>query len=101
YCLSEEGQALWGVRRDGARGRSGMTLHHYPIDPGIYEKYGERMAVSENPIKSDFGLKPDPARFEKLVSILDPLVRAASGENHILLQQAWEAACAGQQAAVS
>src|SRR5262249_50695911 len=56
-----------------------------------------------NPLKTDFGVKPDASRTEKLFAILEPLVRAACGDNHILLQQAWDAANGGgaAQAAIA
>jgi len=89
YCLSEPGQVVWGVR--GESGGRGSTLYHYPIDPTVYDKYAERLAVAENPYQTDFGLKVDAERDHKLAGALLPLVRAANGDNHVLLQRAWAA----------
>ena len=90
YCLSETGQVVWGVRAE-ATGRSTDTLYHYPIDPAIYAKYAGKLAVKENPYEADFGLKIDPKESEELAAALVPIMRAAAGDNHILLQQAWAA----------
>ena len=90
YVLSEEGQAIWGVRSEFRTPRV-PTLYHYPIAPQIYEKYAEHLAVARNPMKESFGLKSDdvdPAvRPERLIP---PLVQAAcGGANHVKLQIAW------------
>lgn len=97
YCLSEEGQKVWGVRAD-AIGRNTRTLYHYPIDPAIYTKYADVLAVKENPYQADFGLKVDTQAMEATAAALVPLVRAATGDNHILLQQAWAQAAGNAEA---
>lgn len=93
YCLSEAGQVIWSVRAEAMERTTG-TLYHYPIDPAVYEKYDGKLAVSENPYKVDMGLRIDAQRADKLATALVPLVRAAAGENHILLQRAWAAVVA-------
>jgi ABC-type Fe3+ transport system substrate-binding protein len=99
FCLSEEGQALWGVAAEH-RSTYGETLYHYPLDPRVYETYAGKLAVSENPLQTDFGLQVDLERARRQVAILTPLVRAACGENHVPLQQAWAAVAeAGMPAA--
>lgn len=90
YCLSEPGQTLWGMRAE-VTGRAAPTLYHYPIDPHLYEEHADQLAVTENPYKTDFGLKVDADRAQKLAGALVPLMRAAAGGNHVLLQRAWEA----------
>jgi len=89
FCLSEPGQALWGVRAE-ARGGYRDTLYRHPVLPGVYEKYTGKMAVAENPLamKSEFAL--DMVQVEKQWDIVAPLLWAAAGENGILLQNCWK-----------
>jgi len=94
FCLSEEGQALWGVAAEH-RGSYGHTLYHYPLDPKVYETYAGKLAVQENPLETDFGLQVDLEQARRQFATLKLLVHAACGENHVLLQQAWEAVVAG------
>jgi hypothetical protein len=47
--------------------------------------------MRENPMKMDFGLKLDVDKTRQQDSIVKPLVTAACGENHVLLQRAWKA----------
>ena len=90
FCLSADGQKLWGLEAQ-KRGGFGETLYHYPINPRIYEDFADQLALKENPLKERFGVRIDPQqRAENAVALL-PLVQAACGENHVLLQQAWDA----------
>lgn len=94
YCLSEEGQALWSLRggRPGAEeGASQRTLFRYPVLPTMYEKYADKLAVGDNPFErtSDFAVDMELER--KQAAIVVPLLAAACGDNHILLQRAWKA----------
>jgi len=90
FCLSEDGQKLWGLEAQ-KRGGFGETLYHYPINPRIYEDFADQLVLKENPLKERFGVRIDPEqRAENAVALL-PLVQAACGENHVLLQQAWDA----------
>ncbi|TWT42366.1 Phosphoglycerate transport regulatory protein PgtC precursor [Phycisphaerae bacterium RAS1] len=90
YVLGEEGQALWGVAAQH-RGTSAPTLYHYPILPAVYEKYDGKLSVTENPLKTDFGVRLD-AGGAKYQALLVPLTQAITGENHVLLQRVWGAA---------
>lgn len=90
FLLSEPGQVLFGVSAENRRSY-GATLYHYPIDPQMYEKYADKLAMRENPIKTDFGLKLDFGKLGQQDGIVKPLVAAACGENHVLLQRAWKA----------
>jgi ABC-type Fe3+ transport system substrate-binding protein len=90
FCLSEAGQKLWGLRAE-QRGGIGETLYHYPINPRIYAEYADQLALKENPLKQSFGLRIDAERRAQDAAILLPLVQAAGGQNHVLLQQAWKA----------
>jgi len=90
FCLSEEGQKLWGVKAEH-RGGIGETLYHYPISPKLYEKYAGQLALNENPFETQFGLKIDAERRSKSAAVLLPLVQAACRGNHVLLQQTWDA----------
>lgn len=90
FLLSEQGQVLFAVSAENRRSY-GATLYHYPVDPQMYEKYADKLAIHENPIKTDFGLKLDYHRLGEEDAILKPLVSAACGENHVLLQRAWRA----------
>ena len=91
YCLSTEGQLAWGAKSE-ERLSYGPTLYHYPIDPQIYEEHADKLAVKENPYETDFGVSAERVqRGEQLLTALVPLVDAACGENHVLLQRAWEA----------
>lgn len=88
FALSEPGQVLFGVRAN-ARRSFGDTLYHYPIDPAVYEKYADGLALAENPIQMNFGFSIDNERAGRQFQILVPLVQAAC-ENHVLLQNAWK-----------
>lgn len=90
FLLSEPGQVLFGVSAEN-RGGYGETLYHYPIDPKMYEKYADKMAMRENPTKMDFGIKLDVDKARRQDAIVKPLVSAACGENHVLLQRTWKA----------
>lgn len=87
YVLSEEGQALWAVRR-AHTDPHGPSLYHYAILPSVYQKYADQLAVQRDPLQTDFGLRLDvgAARSQMLVG----LVQAACSEgNHIRLQLTW------------
>jgi len=91
FCLSEDGQKLWGVR---ASSRSGPhdTLYHYPINPEIYTKCAGSMAIPGNPFDPGFGLTtPRREELAEIEPMVLPLVLAAVGEEHVLLQRVWEA----------
>jgi ABC-type Fe3+ transport system substrate-binding protein len=90
FCLSEAGQKLWGLRAE-QRGGIGATLYHYPIDPRIYADFADQLALQENPLEQRLGVQIDLERRAEDAGILLPLVRAACGENHVRLQQAWRA----------
>ncbi len=89
FCLSDAGQAIWSkkgeLKEDGSD-----SLYHYPIRPDVYEKLAGQLSVDENPFQTDFGLQVDLARAESQLMALNFFVRAATGKNHILLQQAWK-----------
>lgn len=89
YCLSDEGQALWGFRAEARQGYRD-TLYRYPVRPAIYETYGDKLALRENPLteKTDFTLDIQAARQQS--EIIAPLLLAACGDNHILLQECWK-----------
>lgn len=89
YVLSEEGQALWGVKPE-ARTMPGRTLYHYPISADIYERYAEHLAVDRNPLKDEFGIRLDPDEAARLSNVLTPLIEALCGDGrHIQLQLLW------------
>lgn len=92
FCLSEEGQKLWGVRA-ASRGGPPDTLYHYPINPEIYVKCASVMAIPDNPLATDSRLNaPRREEMEEAEPIVLPLVLAAAGKDHVLLQRIWEAA---------
>lgn len=89
YVLSEEGQVLWSVSREHRRG-FGDTLYHYPILPAMYKKYADKLAVTQNPFRESPGLVYVPERVAVVSAVVQPLVHAACGDNHVPLQQAWQ-----------
>lgn len=100
YNLSEDGQKLWGLRAEHGSVNA-PTLYHYPIVPAIYEKFAADLSVEGNPLTGDLGRRVDLQQSRAQLSALEPLLVAASrGENHLLLQKAWEAVvAAGRPAA--
>lgn len=87
YVLSEEGQTLWGVKRED-RKPVGETLYHYPIDPNIYTKYAGKLAVEQNPLDPKFGIVLDPGVASWLGELVTLLVAAACDDGgHIELQR--------------
>lgn len=87
YVLSDEGQALWAVRRERTDPH-GPTLYHYAILPTVYQKYANQLAVERDPLQTDFGLRlaTDAGRSGRLAAFVQA---ACSGSNHIRLQQVW------------
>lgn len=88
FCLSDEGQKLWGGASESPRS---APLFHYPINPATYETLADKLAVKENPYKVDFGLRFDFAKGERQADIIPALVQAACGANHVKLQNTWRA----------
>ena len=87
FLLSEEGQMLWGGRREYS-----PTLYHYPIREFIYEQHANRLALPENPLKQEIGQRLDVAKSRQQAVAVAPLVAAAcGGDNHLLLQLVWAA----------
>ncbi len=90
FVLSDLGQSLWGVDPDHL-GTFGRPLFHYPLSRKTYESFTGHMLFSENPLVEDFGLTIDPTKAQQRLRVIAPMVRAATGRNHILLQRAWQA----------
>jgi iron(III) transport system substrate-binding protein len=95
YLLSEEGQALWAVKREHRPDPYGATLYHYAILPQIYERDARELAVTHNPLGPEgerTAATFDPAGTDWQARLLNPLVRAACrDENHVRLQRLWQA----------
>jgi ABC-type Fe3+ transport system substrate-binding protein len=89
YCLSDEAQILWGVHAS-ERASYGDTLYHYPVKPAVYDEYAGKLAVRENPFEANLGIRVDLIKGQLQIGALNALIPAVCGENHILLQQAWE-----------
>lgn len=89
FVLSEAGQKLWSTQPDKSEDRK--PLYHYALDPAVYQIPAEQRCVAENPLQIDFGVHYDLEKGRQYEAILVPLVQAACGENHLLLQQAWQA----------
>lgn len=89
FCLSEVGQQLWAVTPE-----SGDPLFHYPVLPSIYEKFADSLAISENPIASDPGIRFDLEAAARHAALLPPLVAAICRDHHVDLQQTWAAVVA-------
>jgi len=102
FCLSDAGQALWGVQAAPAHpeGKSGepplgaaiyQTLYRYPVVPAVYERFAGHLSVPDNPFERTTDLIVDMNLEQKQARIVGPLLLAACGDNHILLQKAWKA----------
>jgi len=94
YCLSEEGQALWALRGGRVAGGDDFahdTLFRYAVVPGMYERHADKLAVAGNPFEQRSEFRFDMERERRLAPVVGPLVVAACGENHILLQRTWGA----------
>lgn len=98
YCLSEEGQAAWGMRGGLAgaedelyQGAVERTLFRYPARPAVYKTFASRLAVKDDPFERQTQFRFDVDLEAKQAKIVAPLLVAACGENHILLQRAWRA----------
>lgn len=90
FVLSDLGQSLWGVDPDHL-GTSGYPLFHYPLSPKTYETHAGHMLFDENPLTKDFGLEIDLNAAKQRSELIQMMVQAAAGDNHILLQRAWGA----------
>ncbi len=89
FCVSEEGQVLWSVKAE-ERGGYHDTLYRYPILPSMYDTYADKLSVTGNPLTMQTTFKLDLERAMLQSRIVAPLLRAACGENHILLQECWK-----------
>ncbi len=96
YCLSDDAQKLWGCKPPADS--LYPPLYHYPINPAIYEKFADQLAVSENPFRADFGVKYDREKAGRLARIVPALIDAICEEHHIALQQTLAAAVATRAA---
>lgn len=94
FVLSEAGQKLWSGQPDKAEDRK--PLYHYALDPAVYQLPADQRCVAENPLQSDFGVRYDLEKARQYETVLVPLVQAACGENHVLLQQVWQALIAAK-----
>ncbi len=92
FCVGPEGQRLWGLSAEHSPAK--VALYHYPIDPRTYELEAGKLCVRANPLSSNFGMNFDLNLAAQRSAVLAPLVRAACGDNHVLLQQAWAAVIA-------
>lgn len=90
YVIGEPGQALWGVRGD-LRHPAGRSLYHYPISEAVYAQYGSDLCLARNPFTEEFGLTLDASVSRKMGRLVQCLVEAACGPNHVPLQLTWEA----------
>lgn len=90
YVIGEPGQALWGVRGD-LRHPAGRSLYHYPISEAVYAQYGRDLCLARNPFTEEFGLTLDASVSRKMGRLVQCLVEAACGPNHVPLQLTWEA----------
>jgi iron(III) transport system substrate-binding protein len=95
YCLSEQGQALWSLgdrpAEESAPAVAGEPLYRYPVQPTMYDKYAGWLLVESNPFERDSDFLVDMALEQRQARIIAPLLLAACGENHVLLQRAWGA----------
>lgn len=89
YCLSDEGQLLWCSPTN--IGGSEFRLYHYPINPAVYTKHADKLEVDRNPFETQYGIQYDVEKAAGYASVVTPMVQAACGENHVLLQRAWRA----------
>lgn len=90
YVLSDEGQALWGVPSE-YRTPHVSTLYHYPIMPDTYERWGDKLAVRNNPLEEGLGLEIAADRAARLGWAVRLFVRAACQDHHVALQETWKA----------
>ncbi len=98
YVLSAEGQLIWAG--NAAQNPAGEDpLFHYAIVPQVIEGEAAKLAVAENPFKTDFGIQFDLARSERETRVLRPLIAALCEGSHIPLQMAWRDAIVAGRAA--
>lgn len=88
FCVSDAGQRIWGFKAE-QRGGHNDTLFRYPIHPKFYREHRNELSVADNPFDLDSVLVLDPETTKKQSGIIVPLVQAACGDNHILLQRCW------------
>src|SRR5262249_29136829 len=91
FVLSPEGQALWALPPDQS-GPSGEPLFRYPIRPDIYQKYGDKLVVKENPFTQKHEFHIDAAAEAAYTQLLPHVLNAACGSNHLRMQKAWAVA---------
>ncbi|MCP4589606.1 MAG: solute-binding protein [bacterium] len=89
FCVSDAGQELWGVRAEH-RGGHDNTLFRYPINPTFYTEHADRLGVPDNPFELTTIFPLDQVLERKQSQVLGPMLNAACGDNHILLQRCWE-----------
>jgi len=89
FCVSEAGQGIWGFKAEFRTGHSD-TLFRYPINPKFYSEHKEKLAVPDNPFEMQSIVLRDRALEEKQSRIVGPLLLAACGDNHVMLQRCWK-----------
>lgn len=94
FVLSEEGQVLWAMAPSDVR-PYGEPLYHFPIRPAVYARPASQLTITGNPLEANFGLEfnaEEAAGHARIVSAVVPAL--CLGDNHIRLQQTWEAVIA-------
>lgn len=93
FVLSTEGQALWALPVGAPDGPTTNALYRTPIRPDVFEKYGDKLLVS-NPYKDAengaFMHLDDKLQNERTTLVAD-LIGAACVDIHADLRRAWKA----------
>lgn len=89
FCVSEAGQKVWGFTAE-SRASRGDTLFRYPINPRFYDEHPEELAVPDSPFDMPSVVPTDHALEKKQSRIVGPLLLAACGDNHVMLQRCWQ-----------
>ena len=89
FCVSDAGQRIWAFKAQ-FRGGHNDTLFHYPIRPAFYTEHREMLGVSENPFEMPSILPVDLELEKKWSPVIGPVLQAACGDNHVMLQRCWQ-----------
>jgi len=91
FLLSRDGQKLWFLPAGSPGGPERYNLWHFPVRPDVYEAWGSRATLKENPFTSFATLAYDEEKGVERGRVISLLFETACVQNRHLLKKAWAA----------
>jgi len=89
FLLSRDGQKLWFLPAGSPGGPERYNLWHFPVRPDVYEAWGSRATLKQNPFTSFATLAYDEEKGMERGRIISLLFETACVQNRRLLKKAW------------